>query len=140
MAFGDSRLGGTQRPLAEINMIPLIDVMLVLLVVFMIAAPLLAHRVDLELPRASSSPQPPLPRAVRLEIREDGSLRWDSVAIAEDDLAARLAQAAATEPVPELHILADRRVPYGRVAETMALAARSGLTRLGFVSEPQTRH
>ena len=137
MAFGDGSLGDGQKPLAEINMIPLIDVMLVLLIVFMITAPLLTHRQDLELPRASTSPQTPEPVAVRLEIAQDGALRWDAEPIADEAVAARMAQAAAAEPVPELHILADRRVPYGRVAELMALAARSGLARIGFVSEPE---
>ncbi|WP_295383807.1 biopolymer transporter ExbD [uncultured Thiodictyon sp.] len=136
MAFGDLGHGSQTRPLAQINMIPLIDVMLVLLIVFMITAPLLTHRLGLELPQASSLPQPANPDAIRLEIQADGTLTWNAEPLTDEALAQRMAAAAAGPTIPELHVLADRRVPYGRVAQVLAGAGRAGLNRIGFVSEP----
>jgi len=137
MSFGDSPFGQAPRPLAEINMIPLIDVMLVLLIVFMITAPLLTHRVGLELPQADSTPRPPVTDAIRLTIQADGALFWNAAPLTEAELAERMTAAATGVPVPELHLQADRRVPYGQVAAVIALAARSGLTHIGFVTEPR---
>ena len=124
------------RPLAEINMIPLIDVMLVLLIVFMVTAPLLTHAVRVDLPRAESRPELHHPQDVHLAIRADGGYFWNDAAVASAALPALMAAAAATSPTPELHIRADRLVPYWRVAEAMAQASRAGLDRIGFVSEP----
>ncbi|TCJ11654.1 biopolymer transporter ExbD [Parasulfuritortus cantonensis] len=126
------------RPMADINMIPLIDVMLVLLVVFMVTAPLLTHAVRVDLPEAASHPEVQHPDDLNLAIRADGALYWNDLPIAAAELPARMAAAAAASPVPELHIRADRQVPYGRVAEVMAAAARAGLDRIGFVSEPHS--
>ncbi len=139
MAFGaddPADFGTGSRPMAEINMIPLIDVMLVLLIVFMVTAPLLTHSVPVDLPEAASRPEVEHPDDLNLAIRADGALYWNDDAVAPADLPALMARAAAAVAVPELHIRADRQVPYGRVAEVMALASRHGLDRIGFVSAP----
>jgi len=136
MAFGDFEEGGGMRPMAEINMVPLIDVMLVLLIVFMVTAPLLTHAVRVDLPRAVSQPEIQHREDVNLTFQTDGATYWNDTPVAPENLPDLMAQAAARRPVPELHIRADRAVPYGRIAEAMALASRTGFERIGFVSEP----
>ncbi len=130
-------VGAGASPLADINMIPLIDVMLVLLIVFMVTAPLLTHAVRVNLPVAESRPEASRRQDIDLAIQGDGALHWNGVAVSADALPALMARAIADpgEP-PELRIRADRTVPYGRIAEVMALASRGGLFRIGFVSEP----
>ncbi|MBS0356236.1 MAG: biopolymer transporter ExbD [Proteobacteria bacterium] len=129
--------GGERRPVAEINMIPLIDVMLVLLVIFIVAAPLLTHAVRVELPRAASAPTPPRPDAIRLGLTADGQLFWNGQAISSAELETRLGAAGRLDPVPELHLQADAAAPYGAVARSMATASRQGVSRIGFVSDPR---
>lgn len=140
MSFASFDEGPEARPMAEINMIPLIDVMLVLLIVFMVTAPLLTQAVRVDLPRADSRPELRHPDDLSLALKADGSLYWNGTAVAEDDLPGLMARAAAADPAPELHIRADRAVPYGRVAEIMAQASRAGLDRIGFVSDPADTH
>ena len=137
MAFHPQAHG--QQPLAEINMIPLIDVMLVLLIVFIIAAPLLTHAVKIDLPRASSSPNQTKPENIQLAIKSDGSIYWNGLVIAEDALPARMQDTAARLPAAELHIRADAKTPYEILARVMAASARAGLHRIGFVSDPALR-
>ena len=124
--------------LAEINMIPLIDVMLVLLVIFIVTAPLLTHAVKVDLPRASSSPNQTRPDNVQLAIDHAGQVYWNGEAVAAAVLAGRLRAAAALSPQPELHLRAERSTAYEKVAELMSAAARAGLTRIGFVTSPVT--
>jgi biopolymer transport protein ExbD len=126
-------------PLAEINMVPLIDVMLVLLVIFIVTAPLLTHVVAVDLPRASSASRPPPLHQAQLSIGVGGELSWNGEAVDRAGLAERLADLARREPDAELRIHADRSTPYEAVAQAMALAARHGLSRIGFVSQPDTR-
>lgn len=121
---------------AEINVVPLVDVMLVLLVIFIITAPLLTHSVKIDLPKASSSPNITKPEHIELAIREDGSLYWNGAQISKHVLAKHFAMQAKKEPQPELHIRADRLVPYENVAHVMSSAAKTGLLRIGFVTDP----
>jgi biopolymer transport protein ExbD len=136
MAFGGFDSGGDQKPMAEINMVPLIDVMLVLLVIFIITAPLLTHSVKIDLPKASSNPNITKPEHVQLGIRQDGRLFWNGEQTEKTDLRKRMSQAAASTPQPEIHIRADRLVPYENVAQVMSMASKAGLNRIGFVTEP----
>jgi len=122
--------------MAEMNVVPLVDVMLVLLVIFIVTAPLLTHSVKIDLPKASSSVSITKPEHIEFGIRESGDLFWNGEAVTMDLLASRFAPEAAREPQPELHIRADRHVHYEKVAQVMALAAKSGLVRIGFVSDP----
>ena len=138
MAFGGFGRGGGQAPMAEINMIPLIDVMLVLLVIFIITAPLLTHAVKLDLPKASSEVNLTRPDNVQLAIDRDGVVYWNGEAVDMPQWRARMAAAAKLAPQPEVHLRADGEVAYRRVAQVMSDAAKVGLTRIGFVTDPST--
>jgi biopolymer transport protein ExbD len=136
MAFGSFDQNKSQHPVSEINMVPLIDVMLVLLIIFMITAPLMTHAVKIDLPKASSEPQTAETKHVALTINGDGQLFWDEAGVSREQLNERLQQLAQQSPQPELHVRADQAVSYRYVAEALADAAKAGVTRIGFVSEP----
>ena len=136
MSFGTFSKGGDSAPMAEINMIPLIDVMLVLLVIFIITAPLLTHAVKIDLPKASSQPNITKPQNIQLGLKADGEVYWNGEIVDKATLAARMNAAAKLEPQPEVHLRADRATQYQKLAEVMAAAARAGLVRIGFVTEP----
>ena len=127
---------GDDEALAEINMIPLIDIMLVLLVIFIIAAPLLSHAVKLDLPAASAVANRPETAALEIAIDAQRQVFWAGSAVNADELASRLAAAGAQQPLPELQLRADRATPYEAVAELLASAGRAGLTRIAFVTLP----
>ena len=137
MAFGGFSRGSTSTPMAEINMIPLIDVMLVLLVIFIITAPLLTHAVKLDLPKASSEPNLTRPEHIALSIQADGALYWNGQRVDRRALRERLAAASRQNPQPEIHLRADRATQYQPIAEVMADSAHAGIGRIGFVSEPE---
>jgi len=136
MASGGFARGQPVAPLAEINMVPLIDVMLVLLVIFIVTAPLLTHAVKVELPRASSQPNVTKPDNVQLAISAEGHVFWNGEVLDRSGWRSRMDAAAGQEPPPEVHIRADGAVAYRKVAEVMADAAKAGLTKIGFVSSP----
>ena len=123
--------------MSDINVTPLVDVMLVLLVIFIITAPLMVGSLSLNLPQVDAAPAGAAPRVVRLAIDAQSRVYLDEQAIDEDALARALAQRAqsAGAELPELQLQADERVPYGRVAEVMGLAQQAGLTRIAFVTE-----
>ena len=138
MAFASFDSKNASAPMAEINMVPLIDVMLVLLVIFIVTAPLLTHAVKLELPQASSQVNPPVPDKVEFAIDAAGTLYWNGEPVAREVAAARFTEAGQHQPQPEIHLRADQAVPYRVVAQTLADAARAGLSKVGFVSEPDS--
>jgi biopolymer transport protein ExbD len=127
------------QPMAEINVVPLVDVMLVLLVIFIITAPLLTHSVKIDLPKASSAPNVTRPEHIEFGIRESGALYWNGATVTLEELEARFGAAAKQSPQPELHIRADRHAHYESVAKVMAAAAKGGLVKIGFVTEPKLR-
>ena len=137
MAFGTQ--DDTDEVMNEINMTPLVDVMLVLLIIFIITIPVMKHAVQIELPRASNQPQDAKPQTIRLTVDARGDYFWNDSAIDDAQLAKRFAEAAAQKPQPPLHIRGDRAVRYERVAQAMAAAQRAGLTQIGFITEPQNR-
>lgn len=118
-------------------MIPLIDVMLVLLVIFIITAPLLTHAVKVDLPKASSEANLTKPDNIQLAIDRDGVVYWNGEVLDRPGWRARMQAAGAGQPQPELHVRADGAVAYRRVAEVMSDAAQQGLTRIGFVTDPR---
>jgi biopolymer transport protein ExbD len=124
--------------MSEINMTPLVDVMLVLLIIFLVTIPAMNHAVKIDLPHASSQPQDTKPTHVNLAVEADGTIVWDDQKIDDAGLAQRIAQAAQQTPQPELHLRADRKVPYERVADVMSAAQAGGLTKIGFVTEPKS--
>ncbi len=129
--------GDHSAPMNEINMIPLIDVMLVLLVIFIITAPLLTHAVKIDLPQASSQPLPEKPEVISISIDETGRMYWNDVPMVQGELTVKLQQASRQEPQPELHIRADKETRYQLLAEVMADAQNAGIQKLGFVSTPE---
>lgn len=124
-------------PMSEINTTPLVDVMLVLLVIFIITAPLLTHAVKIDLPQASSQPLPEKPEVVSISIDGTGKMYWNDVPMVQGELKAKLQQVASKKPQPELHIRADKETRYQLLAEVMADAQNAGVTKLGFLSEPK---
>ena len=136
MSFGRLGREGGSRPMSEINMVPLIDVMLVLLVIFIITAPLIAPALRVELPPAAGAAAASPPSVLRVTLERDGRLYLDDAAIDAVQLAARLAAAAQRDARTELQLRADRGVPYGRVAELIELVQRAGLSRIGFITAP----
>ncbi|HMN91644.1 MAG TPA: biopolymer transporter ExbD [Hydrogenophaga sp.] len=125
--------------LSEINMIPFIDVMLVLLIIFIITVPVIKHAVSVDLPKASSERLLDKPENIRLVVDANGQYHWNDARIEDEQLPDRLSAAAAMEPQPELHIRGDRAVRYERVAELLSAAQRAGLRKIGFVTEPATQ-
>lgn len=136
MAFGSMNGGSSQAPMTEINVVPLVDVMLVLLVIFIITAPLLTHSVKVDLPKASSSPNITKPEHIEFGLRDDASLYWNGEAVTMDQLAPRFIATVQQDPNVELHIRADKHVHYEHVARVMSIAAKAGLVRIGFVTDP----
>ena len=120
----------------EINMTPLVDVMLVLLIIFIITVPVMKHAVNIDLPRATSQPQDSKPQTIRLSVDASGMYYWNEAPVAEADLAPQLQAAAARRPQPELHIRGDKAVRYEHVAQVMAAAQQAGLRKIGFITEP----
>jgi biopolymer transport protein ExbD len=137
MAFGGFSKEGNTAPMAEINMIPLIDVMLVLLVIFIITAPLLTHAVKVDLPKVSSNPNITKPDNVQLAIDAEGRVYWNGQNLERPAWRANMLQVSKLDPQPEVHIRADGGIAYRKVAEVMSDAAKAGLTRIGFVSDPR---
>jgi biopolymer transport protein ExbD len=136
MAFGTQ--DDTDDVMNEINMTPLVDVMLVLLIIFIITVPVMKHSVNVDLPRATSTPQDAKPDSIRLSVDAQGRYFWNETPVAEDDLLPRLQAEARREPQPELHLRGDKDARYERVAQALAAAQRSGLHKIGFVTEPKT--
>ena len=138
MAFGGFDKGGESAPLAEINMVPLIDVMLVLLVIFIITAPLLTQAVKLELPKANSQVNDLRPEKIEFAIDATGTLYWNGEAVTRAEATRRFEGEGKKTPQPEVHLRADQAVAYRFVAQTLADASKAGLTKVGFVSDPES--
>ncbi|MFM7524778.1 MAG: ExbD/TolR family protein [Betaproteobacteria bacterium] len=137
MAFGGFNDNGHQAPMAEINVTPMVDVMLVLLVIFIITAPLFTHAVKLELPTASSAPAPDKPESITLSINAEGKLFWNNTAVSLDELGTRFSTAAQKKPQPELQLRADKSTRYEIIAQVMSAAQTNGMTKIGFVTNPK---
>ena len=137
MAFASFDPATRNAPMAEINMVPLIDVMLVLLVVFIVTAPLLTHAVKLDLPQASSQVNQLKPDKIELAIDAKGLIFWNGERIKRTALQQRFASEGQRSPQPEIHVRADENVPYKFVAQSLADASKAGLTKIGFVSQPE---
>ena len=125
-----------EEVMSEINMIPFIDVMLVLLIIFIITVPVMKHAVNVELPRAANEKEQLKPETVLLTVQADGSYVLGEEKIADEQLTLRLQAEAAKTPQPDLHLRGDRDVRYERVAQAMAAAQQAGIARIGFITEP----
>jgi biopolymer transport protein ExbD/biopolymer transport protein TolR len=136
MAFGRLQRSAGPRPMSDINMTPLIDVMLVLLVIFMISAPLMSSSLKLDLPSAAAAQPNDAPQFLSVALDPQGRLYLGDEVLDTATFSARVAQAAHDNPKSEVQLRADKRVPYGRVAEVIGLVQQAGLSRIGFVTEP----
>ena len=134
MSFGTQ--DDADEVMNEINMTPLVDVMLVLLIIFIITVPVMKHAVNVDLPRAVNQPELITPETVRLSVAAEGDYFWNGAPIDDSELTSRLQAEAAKGPQPELHINGDKAVRYERVAQAMAAAQRAGVRKIGFITEP----
>ncbi len=135
MAFGTQ--DDTDEVMNEINMTPMVDVMLVLLIIFIITVPVMKHAVNIDLPRASNVPQDVKPETIRLSVDAAGDYFWNENKVTEEAMLLQLKAAATQNPQPELHIRGDKAVRYERVATAMAAAQQAGVRKIGFVTEPK---
>ncbi len=127
------------QPMAEINTTPMVDVMLVLLVIFIITAPLLTHAVKIDLPQAASQANQEKPDTITLSLNAKGQLFWNDTLFEDAELASRLATEAQKKPQPELHLRADKKTNYQQLAMVMSAAQKAGIEKLGFVTEPDSK-
>ena len=136
MAFGRLERSSRPPPMSDINMTPLIDVMLVLLVIFMITAPLMTSSLKLELPKTDGAQPNDAPQFISVALDPQGKLFFGEDVVDAAAFAARVADAARKNPRTEVQLRADKGVPYGRVAEVIGVVQKAGLSRIGFVTEP----
>ncbi|MQA22962.1 MULTISPECIES: ExbD/TolR family protein [Rugamonas] len=137
MSFGAFNHHRNPGPMADINVTPMVDVMLVLLVIFILSAPMFTNSVKLDLPKAQAQANPQQPATVTLSIDGAGKIFWNNDPVEQSVLEARLVEAAKLEPQPELQLRADKDTRYEVVAQVMAAAQSNGLTKLGFVTDPK---
>ena len=136
MAFSAGNTGGSGA-MADINVTPLVDVMLVLLIIFMITAPMLTHRIKIDLPQPTNNPPPPVenpPDPITLAVRSSGQFYWNDQLVSEEQLQQMMTLSAKKHPQPELQIRAEKTTQYQKVAEVMAAAKRSGMVKIGFLT------
>ena len=135
MAFGTQ--DEADEVMNEINMTPLVDVMLVLLIIFIITVPVMKHAVNVDLPRATNQAEDTKPQTIRLSVDAQGSYFWNETQVDDTRLPALLQAEAAKTPQPDLHIRGDKEVRYERVAQAMAAAQQAGVRKIGFITEPK---
>lgn len=136
MSFGSFDPKRSSTAMAEINMVPLIDVMLVLLVIFIITAPLLSHSIQINVPQVAAQQLEQKPRIIDIAIDDVGALFWNEQPVAMEDLQAYLFRESGADPQPDIRIRADVNTRYGLLADIMGAARRAGIKRLGFVTQP----
>lgn len=137
MSFGSFHAKSNVMPMAEINVIPLVDIMLVLLVIFILTAPLLTHAVKIDLPHASSHVNQTRPENVQIAIDASGTVWWNGEKVGESAMIERMRSAGAQAVTPELHLHADKEARYEAIATVMSEAAKAGLFKVGFVTDPR---
>ena len=139
MAFGRLESAKPDAPMSDINVTPMVDVMLVLLVIFILTAPLLTSAIRLDLPQGEGTQSGQAPQSVTLVVNAQGALFFNDQPVTVDALRARLQEAARRNPDTEVQLRADQSIAYGRVVEVMGLAQQAGLSRTGFVAQPASR-
>jgi biopolymer transport protein ExbD len=135
MAFGtlDNNDGNV---MSEINMTPLVDVMLVLLIIFIVTVPVMKHAMEVDLPKVSTAPQLDKPDVIKLAVDAKGAYRINNVPVSDDMLKKELDEMATHHPQPVVHIYGDKQVVYERVINVMGMANKAGIEKVGFVTDP----
>ena len=136
MTFGRLERSPGEQPMSDINVTPLVDVMLVLVVIFIITAPLLASAIRLDLPKTDAAKAVETPKFVTLLVDKSGQAFLNDKPVPLEELARNLTQTASQNPDTEVQLRADKAVPYGKVVEVMGVAQKAGLSRIGFVAQP----
>jgi biopolymer transport protein ExbD len=136
MSFNAGGGQSPNQPMSEINVTPMVDVMLVLLIIFMITAPLMTHKIPIDLPQASTVKNPEEPNIITLALTADGNLYWNDISVSKEDWKKRIGDAAMLQPQPELQLRADKITQYQVLAEIMADAQNAGIKKLGFITTP----
>ncbi|HBC58070.1 MAG TPA: biopolymer transporter ExbD [Gammaproteobacteria bacterium] len=131
----DSEFDSADEAMSEINMTPLVDVMLVLLIIFMLAVPVMTHTVRVELPQAGDHRNDIEPQVIHLTVTEEGKIEWENEAVSHHLLQSRLQAAAQQQPQPAVHLSGDRNVAYEHVVKVMATVEQAGLYKLGFLTQ-----
>jgi len=134
MAMSIGGGGGEEEPMMDINMTPLIDILLVLLIMFIITIPVMTHAVKIDLPRENIDPPPFPPTTVKIFVEFDGSIYWNGTPVDQQTFRDYVAVENARDQQPEIHVDAHRRVPYIYVANVLFTLQRGGLQKVGFVS------
>jgi biopolymer transport protein ExbD len=124
-------------PMSEINTTPLVDVMLVLLIIFIVTAPLITNNVSVNLPKTKSTASPQKPTIVKVGLNEKGQMFWNGTEISKDDLATLFSDTAKDKPDTELQLEADKNSRYQEITEIMVEAQKAGITKLGFISRAE---
>jgi biopolymer transport protein ExbD len=141
MAFGGGEFSSdSSGPMSEINMTPLVDVMLVLLIIFIVTAPLMAQAIKVDLPQVNAAALDQKPETIKLAVKADGTTYWDEQQVSVEELKLKLEAASQAEPQPEVHMSADKDARYGAIAEVMGAARDAGLAKFGFVTNPSSKH
>ena len=135
MSFGRLERTKSSEPMSEINVTPMVDVMLVLLVIFILTAPLMASTIKLDLPKTDAAKASEAPKFVTLVVDKAGQIFLNEKPIALEALKTSLTQIAVQNPDTEVQLRADEAVPYGKVVEVMGAAQKAGLNRIGFVAD-----
>src|SRR6187399_1234600 len=134
MSGGGGESGGV---MAEINVTPLVDVMLVLLIIFMITAPLMSHKIQIELPEATAIPNVQEPSTITLAVKTTGEIYWNDEAVTKEWIISQLRVEARRQPQPELQVRADKTAEYGELMKLVAVAKNSGMKKIGFITTPE---
>jgi biopolymer transport protein ExbD len=135
MAFSSGAQSGA--PMSEINVTPLVDVMLVLLIIFMITAPLMSHKIKVELPKANLDKRPdkvPATPPITVTVQEDGHLYWNDAPVTRDQLESQLSVEAQKTPQPEVNVRGDKTTKYRIVSDVVNIAQQQGIAKVGFVA------
>ncbi len=138
MSFGRLDRTPGPQPMSDINMTPLIDVMLVLVVIFIITAPLLASSIKLDLPKSDAAKAADAPKSITVVVDASGQIYLKNQPVTLEQLAQQFALSKQANPDTEVQLRADQSVPYGRIVEVMGTAQKAGLNRLGFVADRHT--
>jgi biopolymer transport protein ExbD len=123
-------------PMVEPNVIPLVDIMLVLLIIMIITVPVMTHAVKIDLPKEVNRPTETKPENINLSIDFDGAIYWNENSVDRNSLLNYVLQEAVKDPQPEIHIRADKRARYEYVSDTLAVLQRGGMRKVGFIAEP----